>query len=146
MINLGGDLRVRGVAPDGGPWRIDVEDPRPAATGPLGTIVLGAGAVATTSRMKRRWPTRQGGTRHHVIDPDTGDSAATPVLAATVIAGEGWQAEVLAKVAFLDGFRSDEGIARIEDLGAAALIVTGDVLASTSRWTDFTSDLHRRAA
>ncbi len=136
MVNLGGDLRVRGTAPDGGAWRIDVENPREPGSPPLATIVLSDGAVATTSRLKRHW-VADGAERHHMIDPDTREPATTPVIAATVIAGEGWQAEVLAKVAFLDGFRSDEGLARIERLGAAALIVTDDMEATTSRWDEF---------
>jgi thiamine biosynthesis lipoprotein len=140
LVGVGGDLRVRGAAPDGGPWRIDVEDPRGGE--PVAAVVLADGAVATSSRMKRRWTAPDGTERHHLIEPSTLLPAGSPVLSATVVAGEGWQAEVLTKVAFLDAFgdgalSSDAGLALVESLGAAALVVTDDLVLTTSRWSDF---------
>ena len=140
LVSVGGDLRVRGVAPDSGTWRIDVEDPRDG--GVLTTIDLADGAVATSSQLKRRWTQPDGTPRHHLIDPATGTSATSPVLAATVIAADAWQAEVLTKVAFLDAFgdgafSDDAGLELVESLGAAALVVTDALVATTSRWHRF---------
>lgn len=140
LVSIGGDVRVRGVAPGGGPWRIDIDDPR--GGGVLTTVQLTDGAVATSSRLKRRWTGADGRERHHLIDPATGGCAASPVIAASVVAGSAWQAEVLTKVAFLDAFgdaalSDDAGFALIEKLGAAALVVTDDLVATTSRWAHF---------
>jgi thiamine biosynthesis lipoprotein len=99
-VNLGGDLRVLGAAPDGGLWRIGIDHP---VTGEqLAEIGMEAGAVATSSPLKRRWQ-RGAEPVHHLIDPATGRSAVTSVAAATVFAGEGWRAEAFAKAAVLSG-------------------------------------------
>ncbi|MFN8050003.1 MAG: FAD:protein FMN transferase [Acidimicrobiales bacterium] len=140
LVSVGGDLRVRGVAPEGGAWRIDIEDPR--CDGIVTTVELTDGAVATSSQMKRRWTADDGVVRHHLIDPSTDTSSVSPVLSATVVSAEAWQAEVLTKVAFLDAFgdgalSTDAGLELIESLGAAALVVTPDLELSTSAWAHF---------
>ena len=57
------------------------------------------------------------------------------MLAATAVASEGWQAEVLAKAAFLDAGR---GLELIDGLGAAALVMVPDGLLTTSTWAALT--------
>ena len=139
-VNLGGDLRVRGDAPDGGAWRIEAEDPR--AGRPLGIVALKEGAVATTSRARRRWTTPDGVEHHHLIEPLTGTSASTSVLAATVIASEGWRAEVMAKVAFLDGMSASPstGPRWLDRLGVGALVVHEHGVVTNERWRRFAID------
>ena len=98
LVSLGGDVRVRGAAPDGDPWTVAVE--HPAGRGDLLRVGLDDGAVATSSTIKRRW--KVGGVdRHHVIDPRSGACAAGLAVAATAVAGEGWWAEALATAALL---------------------------------------------
>ena len=58
-VNLGGDVRVGGLGPDGGDWTVTVEDPRDPAGPPLVTLLLADGAVATSSRCRRRWRARR---------------------------------------------------------------------------------------
>jgi FAD:protein FMN transferase len=117
-VNIGGDLRVHGVAPDGPAWGIEVEDPFGGAA--RGVLSLADGAVATSSRTQR--VLRGGG--HHLIDPATGLPAASGVASATAIAGQGWIAEVLAKASFLAG--ADEGCDLLETAGAAGMLVLDD--------------------
>jgi thiamine biosynthesis lipoprotein len=100
-VSVGGDVRVAGHGPDATAWRIDVDDPRRSGAEPLMTVTLADGAVATSSRCRRRWRRADGSEAHHLIDPGTGAPAETATLAATVVAAEGWQAEALAKVAFV---------------------------------------------
>jgi thiamine biosynthesis lipoprotein len=117
-VNLGGDLRVDGRAPGGGSWVIAIGHPlRP---GPAATVTIAGGAVATSSRIRRAWGPA-GDRRHHLIDPATGRPAASGLAAVTVMAAEGWQAEVLAKAAFLGGLR--QGPALLATLGADGLLV-----------------------
>ena len=63
-------------------------------------------------------------TAHHLIDPTTGAPAVTPTLSATVVAAEGWQAEALAKVAFLAP--PEAFVAHLTEAGATGLVVTED--------------------
>ncbi len=139
-VNVGGDLRVRGDAPDGSSWRIEVEDPRTSR--PLAIIALNGGAVATSSRARRRWTTPDGVEHHHLIEPLTGTSASTAVLAATVVASEGWRAEVMAKVAFLDGMSVSRstGPGWLDRLGVGALVVHEHGVVTNERWRRFALD------
>lgn len=99
-INLGGDLRVLGRAPFEGAWTVGIEDPLTDTT--IATVGLEHGAVATSTTVKRRWMI-EGEHRHHLIDPATGQPSASDIVLATVIAGEAWMAEVLAKAVLLRG-------------------------------------------
>ncbi len=105
LVNVGGDLRVIGAAPDGDEWVIAVEhpdhhdDPRHHLT----HLALTGGGVATSTAARRRWSTRNGTPVHHLIDPMTSLPATTTRQQVTVVAGCAWWAEALAKVAFLDG-------------------------------------------
>ena len=118
LVNLGGDLRADGPAPGGGSWVVAIEHPlRP---GPAATVTLDRGAVATSSRVRRAWGPASG-RRHHLIDPVTGAPADTGLAAVTVLAARGWQAEVLAKAAFLGGL--DRGRALLTVAGADGLLV-----------------------
>ncbi|HZJ28012.1 MAG TPA: FAD:protein FMN transferase [Acidimicrobiia bacterium] len=94
MVNLGGDIRVRADAPRGEPWSINLEDPfDPTAS--LGGLALHDGAVATSSRLRRRWK-QCCEDRHHVVDPRTGRPTRNPTVAVTAVAPSAWWAEVQA--------------------------------------------------
>ena len=131
-INLGGDLRVAGRPAGHDSWTISVRDG--ADDDPCGHLSILEGAVATTSRSRRRWTGADGLEYHHVIDPATGRSATTRAVHATAVASMGWQAEVLSTVAFLDGAA---GIALAEELGATALVATEDRVVVGPSWARF---------
>jgi thiamine biosynthesis lipoprotein len=122
LVNLGGDLRAAGEPPAAEGWAVTVPDPlRPG--GELARIALPHGAVATTSRLERRWRTRAG-EAHHLIDPATGRPAATDTVAVTVVAAEAWWAEAFAKALFLAG---PAGLADLAGHGSLhAIVVTAD--------------------
>lgn len=99
MVNLGGDLRAVG-GPDRKPWKVGVDNPFDPSGPSALQLELSDRGLATTTSLVRRW--RQGGEeRHHLIDPRTGRPSESRLAAITVIAERGWQAEVLAKAAFL---------------------------------------------
>jgi len=123
LVNVGGDLRVAGEAPALGSWVVAIADPLEPRN-VLGNLCLGAGAVASTWRTKRTWIGPDGSPRHHLIDPATGRSAASGIAGVTVVAAQGWRAEVLAKAAFLAG--PDEAPALIAEAGAAGLVIADD--------------------
>jgi FAD:protein FMN transferase len=131
-VNVGGDVRVAGRSPTGDAWRIEIE--HPITSLPIATLEVRDGAVATSSRIRRSWTTVDGDERHHLMDPATGTSARSPVLAATAIAAAGWQAEVLAKAGFLGAAR---GLDLVDDLGAAAMVLVPDGILASARWREF---------
>ena len=99
-INIGGDLRVIGESPSGNGWTLAIE--HPLSTTPIALVGLAEGAIATSSVLRRTW-TRGDQRYHHLIDPATGESSESDLALASIIAGEGWKAEVLAKAALLRG-------------------------------------------
>ncbi len=119
-VNLGGDLRCVGRSPDADAWTVTVDDPLGTGTG---SLVVADGGVATSSRLRRAW--KQGDESvHHLIEPATGASARTGLASVTVVAGESWWAEVLAKAAFVAG--PVVGADLICDSGATGLFVHDD--------------------
>jgi thiamine biosynthesis lipoprotein len=117
-INLGGDARVSGPAPDGGAWTIAVRHPH--WNEPVAVLGITDGAVATSTTLRRRWKIGAQ-EQHHLIDPDTGQPSASVRPFATVVAGFAWAADVLAKALVLDS-RADP-FALLRRSGAEALIV-----------------------
>lgn len=111
LVDLGGDIRVIGEHPDGGAlWTILVDDPCGLGHDSF-RIGFSDGGIATSSQLLRRWSTRDGD-KHHLLDPQTGDPAMTPVAAAVAATGAAWWAEVLAKAAIIAGFDRAERLVR----------------------------------
>lgn len=125
-INIGGDLRVSGVAPSGGDWTIGVEHPRRSS--PVVLLGLREGAVATSTTLRRAW--RVGGRSvHHLIDPRTGAPSESPTVLATAVAASGWMAETLAKATLL---RGEHPFDLVGGSDAEAIVVTHDGTVSAS--------------
>jgi thiamine biosynthesis lipoprotein len=132
-VNLGGDLRVAGSNPQGEAWTIAIE--HPSITEPIALVGLHAGAVATSTTLRRRWNV-DGQTRHHLIDPATGEPSDSDLELTTVIAGEAWIAEVLAKAVLLRG--SVRAFDIIDDSQVQALTIdTAGVIRTTPGFQEF---------
>ncbi|WP_345635370.1 FAD:protein FMN transferase [Streptomyces thinghirensis] len=123
-VNGGGDVQLLGTPGAGRPWRVGVSDPlRP---GGLAAVVSAAGAaelaVATSGSAERG---------AHIVDPRTGRSAVTDLVAVTVVAPRLTWADCWATAAFAMGSR--EGLRWLESLdGVEGLLVTaGDEVRCT---------------
>ncbi|WP_326756931.1 FAD:protein FMN transferase [Streptomyces hirsutus] len=123
-LNGGGDVQLLGTPGAGRPWRVGVSDPlRP---GGLAAVVSAAGAdelaVATSGTAERG---------DHIVDPRTGRSAVTDLVAVTVVAPRLTWADCWATAAFAMGSR--EGLAWLETLPdvEALLITAGDEVRCT---------------
>jgi thiamine biosynthesis lipoprotein len=92
LVDLGGDIAVWGRPPEGGPWRVEIGNPR--GHEPCGTLELTSGGVATSGRDTRRFgPGKQ---LHHLIDPATGVPAEAGPLSVTVVAADATEADTYA--------------------------------------------------
>ena len=121
-VNVGGDVRADGRSPTPDGWVVAVEDPW-TRSHELTRCALRRGAVATSSRCERTW--RRGGVEHHhLVDPASGRSIDSGLAAVTVVAGEGWLAEVMTKAAFVAGREHAADLVR--SAGVAALLVADD--------------------
>jgi thiamine biosynthesis lipoprotein len=124
-VNAGGDMFLVGLPEGQEQWPVAMEDPlHPDVL--LTSLMVGPGAVATSTVTKRTW--QQGGKkRHHLIDPRTGEPAVTDWLSVTVIAPHGYEAEVFAKALLIAGPQESERIARSSGLPLSYLTVDRDL-------------------
>jgi FAD:protein FMN transferase len=132
LVDLGADVRVHGVPPDGRPaWKIGLENPqRPGAA--WADVVLSGGAVATSGDYVRAF--EAGGRRFgHILDPRTGRPVDNGLRAVHVLAPSCTQAGMLSTAAFVLG--PDEGRKLLETApGAEGSLVTAHGHIATSRF------------
>jgi thiamine biosynthesis lipoprotein len=134
MVELGGDIVLRGQAPDGVAWRLGVEDPFDSGTH-LDIVRIQRGAIVTSSQLKRRFGTPDAPT-HHLINPATKISADSPVQTVTVIASSGARAEALTKAGFQRSPRLY--LDWLPTVGAAGFIVMADgTHLTSSNWSTY---------
>lgn len=123
LVDAGGDIAVSGV-PETGFWPIGVE----TAGGPV-TLALERGGVATSGRDRRRW-VRADREQHHVVDPATGEPAATDLLRVTVAATSAADAEVLATSLLVAGSEAARDLADDAELPAILVTAAGETIVS----------------
>ncbi len=100
-VDAGGDMMVGGCRADGSAWTVGVADPlKPDHD--LMVLELDRGAVCTSSTTRRRW-SAGGESRHHLIDPRTGQPSQSGIAAATVTADSAARAETITKAAIMLG-------------------------------------------
>lgn len=112
MVEVGGEVRARGVNASGRTWRIQIDKPQAGFAHEQQAVVeLGAdprtAAVATSGNYRNWFVDEAGQTRVHTIDPKTGTPAAGEILSASVIApscalADGW-ATALVAIQTLEG-------------------------------------------
>jgi thiamine biosynthesis lipoprotein len=104
LVNCGGDIAVRGPAPQGG-WPVRVSTDVDA--GEWQDVLVFDGGLATSGTTSRRW--RRGGVElHHIIDPSTGLPAQTPWAMVSVAAATCVEANAAATAALIMGDRATD--------------------------------------
>jgi len=109
LVDAGGDMFIVGLPEGEDSWQIDLEDPLNTDR-TLTSLNVPPGALTTSSVVKRKW--MQGETsRHHLVDPRTGEPAETDWLSVTVVAPHADMAEVFAKALLIAGPQKAETLA-----------------------------------
>ncbi len=121
LVDAGGDIACVG-SPPREPWVVTVADPL-AEDRDIAVLALKNAAVATSSRVYRRW-LHEGQPAHHLIDPRTGAPAVTNILSATVVAPRLPDAEIYAKTALILG--EAQGTAYLETLSDIDFMLVTD--------------------
>ena len=131
LVDAGGDIALEGVAPNGSPWRIGIENPWNAAGDPVAVVESTSGAVATSSIRIRSW-VQDGKAQHHLIDPRTGAPGGEGLVSVSVIGDDPAIAEVWSKTLFLHGARGIAAACLERDLAAVWVQTDGTVGVSAS--------------
>lgn len=103
LVDFGEDVRVNGAPPEGGAWRIGLEDPRHPGSC-WTTAAVTNQAVATSGDYLRHF-TSDGRRYGHIIDPRNGSPVYNHCLSVSIIAPACSVAGVLATSAFVLGPR-----------------------------------------
>ena len=125
LVDAGGDEWLAGPGPDGGGWKVGVEDPLGRDEYVLVLAVTDLG-VATSSIARQRWTVR-GVPVHHLVDPRTHTPGGAGLAAVTVLHPDPAWAEVWSKTLYLTGAAEIAASAASLDLAAAWVTVDGEV-------------------
>ena len=120
LVELGGEIRVFGLSPGGGPWRVAIDSP---AGGRLSQVLaLRTGAVATSGDYRQRRSGDATAARAtHIIDPRTGRPVAHRLASVTVVADQALYADAYATALIVMG--ETAGMDFAERRGLAALFI-----------------------
>ena len=131
LMNCGGDIALSGALLNGEPWEIGVYKPFERESEYLEMLYFREKCgVASSATDRRRWM-QDGQTRHHIIDPRTGQPAETDVVHATVVAPSAVEAEAAAKSVLIRG--SMDGLDWLEshpELAGLLILENGEILYS----------------
>ena len=120
MVEVGGELRLKGRNEKGTPWRIAVERPTPGDRDVYGIMQLEDMGVATSGDYRNYF--EQDGKRYsHTIDPRTGMPIDHALASVTVIADTSMYADALATALMVVG--PDEGDKLTQQHGIAAYFI-----------------------
>ena len=120
MVEIGGEVRARGVNAEGRVWRIGVERPEAQRTGVWGAVELADAAMATSGDY-RNYYERDGVRISHTIDGRTGRPVAHALASVSVIHPSCMTADALATA--LNVLGPEEGRRLVEREGLAALFL-----------------------
>ena len=144
VINLGGNVLVRGGRPAdgsarpavraGSPWKIGIVNPRDPRHY-RAIVDISDGSVVTSGLHERRF-SRGGRTYHHILSPRDGMPARTDVASATIIAPHSIDCDGYSTTALMLGM--DGGLTFIEDIPGVEGVFIRD--ADEVRWTSGISE------
>ena len=105
MVEVGGEVKCKGVRRDGEPWRIAIDRPQDAVFGerPLQVIINVRDAAICTSGNYRKFHEVNGVRRSHTISPFTGYPVEHGLLSVTIKAVDAAAADALATACMVLG-------------------------------------------
>ena len=129
VVEIGGEVRCRGINSKKGAWRVGVETPYDGNLNVGGSIQqvlsLTDCAMATSGNYRRYFIDENGNKVAHIIDPRTGESAVTDVLSATVVAATCAEADAYATMfVALGAERAVEVAGTLIDEGIMVYLIT----------------------
>ena len=105
MVEIGGEVRCKGINARGRKWRIGIEEPtEERVAGQFQTIVeLDSMSLATSGNYRKYWEDETGQKVVHSIDPETGRPVISNLLSASIIAPNATTADALATACMIKG-------------------------------------------
>ena len=120
LVEIGGEIRVRGRKPDGSYWKLAIESPIPQAQRAYQILTLTDHGVATSGDY-RNYFAKDGRRFSHIIDPVTGRPIAHNLESVTVIGDTTARADALATALMVMG--EERGVQFCEQQKIAAYFI-----------------------
>lgn len=120
LVEIGGEIRVRGRKPDGSYWKLAIESPIPQAQRAYQILTLTDQGIATSGDY-RNYFNKDGRRFSHIIDPVTGRPIAHNLESVTVISDTTARADALATALMVMG--EERGVQFCEQQNIAAYFI-----------------------
>ena len=120
LVALDGELRAKGMQPDGSPWTVAIENPAYDVRHPLAMLELQDSAVATSGDY-RHWVDVSQSRFSHTMDRRKGGPVQPGIASVTVLAIDCMTADAMATAIMVMGVASGSAFAR--ELGLDCLIL-----------------------
>ncbi|OJT00803.1 FAD:protein FMN transferase [Marinobacter nauticus] len=124
LVEIGGEVRVNGRKPDGGAWRLAVEEPSEQARQVSKIVAMDQHAMATSGDYRNYYES-DGQRYSHTIDPSTGKPITNRIASVTVITEDSMTADALATAFTVMGYERARALATRENI-PAYFIVRGE--------------------
>ncbi len=132
MLEVGGEVRVRGLSPRGDAWRIAVESPLVATRGAVQAALAVTDVGIATSGDYRNFFEHEGRRYSHLINPLTGYPIQHDLVSVTVVHGSAMMADAWATALTVMGSARALAVAEQRDLAVYLLKRSGDELETVS--------------
>jgi thiamine biosynthesis lipoprotein len=123
LVGIDGEMRARGVKPDGESWVVAIERPRRGVREVMGVMEISDAAIATSGDY-RHWIEVAGQQFSHTMDPALGAPLSNSLAAVTVVAATCMLADAWATALMVLGEKAGPELA--QERGMDALFVLHD--------------------
>jgi thiamine biosynthesis lipoprotein len=127
LVEVGGELRARGVKPDGSAWKVAIERPSVERRQPFRALALEGRAIATSGDYRNFFA--EGGQRYsHSIDPRTGLPIDHELASVSVVAESTVRADALSTALIILGPTEAMALAEQHQIAAHLILKSGTSL------------------
>ena len=125
LVEIGGEIRVKGLNKNQQPWKIGIETPSLWQSGVQKVVALNNKAVATSGDY-RNFFEKEGVKYSHTIDPVTGKPVTHSIASLTVIHDSAMQADALATAFNVMGPDKALSMAKVYNIPLYIILYDGD--------------------
>lgn len=129
LVGIDGEMRAKGLKPDGSPWAVALERPERGTRDAMGVIELTDMAVATSGNY-RHWVEVNGKILSHTMNPKTEAPLDNNLASVSVLAPTCMEADAWATVLMVLGEKTGQQMAAMQGIETIFVLSDGSVLST----------------
>ena len=126
LVEIGGELQLKGLNAQGAPWRIAIEKPQAGGKPAVQEVIAPKNMAIATSGDYRNYFEQEGVRYSHVIDPKTAMPINHRLVSVTVVAKSCMTADGLATAFMVLGAKQGLALANQENIAAFFIVKTDE--------------------